>query len=146
MAVDILTEIDINCAREAVASYSADPDNVPNWYKNIKAVDWITEKPLAIGSKIAFRAEFLGKTLSYTYEITELVPPERLVMRTAEGPFPMETQYIWKANGDGTTHMTLRNRGEPKGFSKWVAPLMSMAMRSANRKDLKLLKHILEQG
>jgi len=144
MGVDILTEIDIARPRDDVASYAADPDEVPNWYKNIKAVEWKTEKPLAVGSKIAFIAKFLGRTLSYTYEIVELVPGEHLLMRTAEGPFPMETQYTWTDNGDGTTHMTLRNRGEPSGFSKLSAPLISGAMRRANRNDLLLLKRILE--
>jgi hypothetical protein len=34
---------------------------------------------------------FLGGRLTYTYEITDFTPGERLVMRTAQGPFPMET-------------------------------------------------------
>jgi len=58
----------------------------------------------------------LGRRLAYTYELVEVVPNERLVMRTAEGPFPMETAYTWRALPDGVTSMTLRNRGEPRGF------------------------------
>ena len=38
----------------------------------------------------------------------------------------------------------LRNRGEPSGFSRFVAPLMASQIRRANRKDLQRLKEILE--
>ena len=145
MAVDVLTEIVINRPRDQVASYAADPTHAPEWYMNIESVDWQTAPPVRVGSRMAFVARFLGRRLVYTYEIVDLVPGERLIMRTAEGPFPMETTYTWEAVGDDKTRMTLRNRGEPSGFSKIGAPLMARAMRKANRKDLALLKTLLER-
>ncbi|MEP6653266.1 MAG: SRPBCC family protein [Myxococcales bacterium] len=144
MAVNVVTDIEIACPLGRVASYVADPGNAPAWYVNIKAVEWKTPPPLAVGSRIAFLAQFLGRRLAYTYEIAEFVPGRRLVMCTAEGPFPMETTYTWEESGVGRTRMTLRNRGAPSGFSKIVAPLMSSAMRRANRKDLSRLKALLE--
>jgi uncharacterized protein YndB with AHSA1/START domain len=144
MTVDVVTEITIGRPVEAVAGYAADPANAPEWYVNIESVEWETPPPAVVGSKVAFVARFLGRRLAYTYEFIELVPNERLVMRTAQGPFPMETTYIWSAPTDGTTHMTLRNRGEPSGFSKLAAPFMAAAMRRANRKDLTKLRSILE--
>jgi uncharacterized membrane protein len=143
--VDVLTDIVIDRPRDQVAAYAADPTNAPKWYVNIESVEWKTTPPVKVGSKMAFVARFLGRRLAYTYEITELVPGQRLVMRTAEGPFPMETTYTWEASGGGT-RMTLRNRGEPSGFSKLSAPLMAAAMRRANRKDLAALKTLLERG
>ena len=143
MAVDVVTEITINRSTDVVAAFSADPTNAPQWYKNIESVEWKTDPPVRVGSKVAFLAHFLGRRLAYTYEITEFVPGKRLVMRTAEGPFPMETTYVW-TDVDGATWMTLRNRGEPSGFSKVGAPFMASAMRRANRKDLASLRKLLE--
>ncbi len=146
MSVDVVTEIVIARPRGAVAAFAADPSHVPLWYVNIKSVEWKTPPPAVAGSRIAFVAEFLGRRLAYTYEIVELVPGERLVMRTTEGPFPMETSYTWTDAGEGHTRMTLRNRGNPTGFSAWLTPLMSWMMRRENRKDLARLKMRLEQA
>jgi hypothetical protein len=145
VAVDVLTEIVIDCPRHVVAAFAGDPTRAPQWYFNIKAVEWRTPPPVAVGSRVAFVAHFLGRRLAYTYEIVDLVADTRLVMRTSEGPFPMETTYAWNDTGTGSTRMTLRNRGEPTGFSKVMAPLMASAMRRANRKDLAQLKGLLER-
>lgn len=143
MPVDVLTETLISRPRAEVAAFAVDPSRAPDWYVNIKSVEWETQPPLAVGSRIAFVAQFLGRRLAYTYEIRELVPGERLVMSTAEGPFPMETTYTWE-DAPGGTRMMLRNRGEPTGFSALAAPLMAMMMRRANEADLARLKAVLE--
>jgi hypothetical protein len=145
MNVDIVSDTVINRPREDVATFAADPSRAPDWYVNIKAIEWQTPPPLAIGSRIAFVAHFLGRRLAYTYQIVDFIPGTRLVMRTSEGPFPMETTYTWTSTPEGATRMTLRNRGNPSGFSRLVAPLMASAMRRANRKDLARLKQLLER-
>lgn len=142
--VDVRTEIVIERPLDEVAGYAGDPTNAPQWYVNIQSVEWQTSPPVAIGSRLDFVARFLGRRLAYTYEIVALESQSRLVMRTADGPFPMETTYTWTADGNGRTLMTLRNRGEPSGFSTVAAPMMATAMRRANNKDLARLKRLLE--
>jgi hypothetical protein len=146
MAVDVVVERTIPRPRSEVAAFAADPDNTTSWYANIKAVEWETPRPLEVGSRLAFIATFLGRRLSYTYEIRELVAGERLVMSTAQGPFPMETIYTWEDAGEAATRMTLRNRGAPSGFKKVAAPVMARAMRRAMTKDLERLSAILERS
>jgi uncharacterized protein YndB with AHSA1/START domain len=145
VVVDIVCELEIRRPRAEVAAYAADPDNTTSWYANIKAVEWETPPPLTVGTRLAFIATFLGRRLNYTYEIRELEPGERLVMSTAQGPFPMETTYTWDDAGEGVTRMTLRNRGEPSGFAKVAAPVMARAMRRAMAADLRRLSGILQR-
>jgi Polyketide cyclase / dehydrase and lipid transport len=145
MAVDVVTEIDIDRGRDEVSAFAADPDNATAWYKNIEALEWETAPPVAVGSRIRFRARFLGRALEYTYEVREFVPGERFVMATAQAPFPMETTYTWQDAPGGSTRMTLRNRGEPSGFAAVIAPVMARAMRRANEADLRRLKALLSR-
>lgn len=143
--VDVQAEIHLRVPRADVAAFAASPDNAPAWYRNIFSARWLSEPPLRLGSKVAFTAHFLGRALDYTYEIVELVPGEKLVMRTSQGPFLMQTTYTWSDDGNGT-FMTLRNNGEPRGFSVVAGALMAPMMRRAMRKDLATLKEILETG
>jgi uncharacterized membrane protein len=142
--VKVLTEIIINKPIIEVAEYAINPDNSPEWYVNIKSAEWKTSKPLAVGTQVTFVAHFLGRKLTYTYEVVEMIPNAKLVMRTAEGPFPMETTYTWSAIDNKATKMTLRNEGNPTGFSKAFAPIMANMMRKANNKDLLNIKKIIE--
>ena len=142
--VDVITEINIKCPISKVSEFASNPDNVPKWYVNIHYVEWKTPKPLQLGSQIAFKAKFLGRELAYVYEVVEWIPGKTLVMKTANGPFPMETIYTWHPIDDSTTKMVLRNKGNPTGFSKMFTPFMSTMMRRANMKDLREIKAILE--
>ena len=145
MEVDVVTEIQIARPRSEVAGYASDPDHATEWYRNIKSVEWKSPRPLEVGSRLAFVARFLGRTIAYTYEVKEHIPNERFVMATSEGPFAMETTYAWSDAPGGGTTMSLRNRGMPSGFGKVAAPMMSAAMRRANQADLRRLRAVLER-
>ncbi len=144
MPLDVVTTAEIDRPRAEVAAFASDPDNATAWYQNIASVEWETPRPLAVGSRVAFVARFLGRRLAYVYEVLELEPGSRLVMSTRQGMFPMETSYTFEDIPSGGTRMTLRNRGEAAGFSKVAAPVLAGAMHRANRKDLDRLRHLLE--
>ena len=116
MGVDVTTETVIARPRHEVAAFAIDPDRLPLWYVNIRAVEWKTEPPLRVGTRLALAAQFLRRRLEYVYEVVEHVPGERFVMRAVDGPFAMETIYAWRDAGDHATAMTMRNHGSPAGI------------------------------
>jgi hypothetical protein len=141
--VRVRSVIEIDRPRSEVAAFAIDPARARDWYGDVKDVRW-NGQPVAVGSRLAFVAAFLGKESDYVYEVTELVPAERFAMSRAEGPFPMETVFCWEDVSAGRTRMTLQSSGEPRGLSLLLAPLLRSSMRRSGRKDLARLKNILE--
>lgn len=141
--VDVRASIVIRRSRGVIAAFTSEPLNAPRWYTRIRSAVLDTPPPFAPGSRATFRARFLGRDLEYTYECTVLRVGRELVMGTTEGPFPMETSYRWEDVEDGT-RMTIRNRGNPTGFSRLASPIIAYAMRRAMQQDLENLKLILE--
>ena len=136
MDADVVTDIEIDRPRSQVADYASNPDNATEWYENIKKVEWKSPRPLREGAQVAFEAEFMGNKMEYTYEIAEYIPGEKLVMKTASGPFDMQTKYKFSDTPGGGTKMELSNLAHDPG--------MASAIEEANRKDLARLKSILE--
>lgn len=144
MPVDVVTEIIIDRPLDAVAAYSADPRNAPAWYANIKSASLITPPPVGVGSRVEFRARFLGRNIMYTYDIVEF-SGARFVMQTPDGQTKWVTTYTWESVNSGeATKMTLRNWGEPGVFASVAKPLLVSSMRRATKGSLRRLKEILE--
>ena len=141
VSVDVSCEIVLNAPRAAVAEFAAHPDNATQWYKNINRVAWQSQPELVAGARVSFVAKFLGKELSFVYELAEYAPGEHLKMQMVRGPFPMETHYYWHHAGAGT-RMVLRHCGEPGGVFRLAAPLLVLAMRHATNSDLQELKRV----
>ena len=135
MDVDVAVEAVLPFTPDVVASYAGDPSNAPDWYANIRSVEWLTPPPVALGSRVSFVALFLGRRLAYTYEVVELEPGKMLVMRTSDGPFRMQTTYTWEPVPAGTL-MRLRNCGTPSGFARIARPVVRRAMKRAMNEDL----------
>lgn len=144
MSVDVASQIEIERPAGIVSAYVSDPANATAWHDHIKASSWASAPGPHVGARIAFVVEFLGRRLDFTYEIVEFSPGEKLVMRSVEGPFPMETVYAFEETRDGHTRMTMRNHGQPTGVSKLMTPMIATTLRSASERDLARLKEILE--
>lgn len=142
--VDVSTEIIINLPKEKVTEFAADPGNVPNWCTHIKSVEWNNDAPLRAGAKLVFNEQSMLRQHQHVYEVVEIIPGQKVIMRSHSNGMHMETTVAWQAINENTTCMTLRNRGIPVAFSKPIAPLLKLAIRKASRRNLKQLKKMLE--
>jgi len=138
MDQDVLTNIEIDRPRSEVSDYVSDPENATEWSQNISKAEWRSPKPLSAGSEFAFEATFMDETSEYTYQVTEYVPGESLVMSSTSGPVPMETSYRFSDTPAGGTKVELRSLAPD--------PDVASALEIDNRQDLARLKSILEDG
>ena len=144
--IKVQTEIIINKPIKEVSSFSADPNNEINWYKNLISIQWKTSKPIQLNSKIAYKSKFLGRLLSYTFEVVFYEEQKRIMMKSKEGPFLMTTIYTWSSIDENTTLMKIENQGNPNGFFHLIKPLMPFLVRKSSNESLKKLKEILENN
>jgi uncharacterized membrane protein len=142
--VDVVSAIEIRRPRDEVAAFVCDQDNAPAWNDSVESVEWETAGALGEGSRFTHVSEVLGRRVDYRYDVLELVPGERLVVSTEDGPFPLRTTYAWADGPGGTTTMTLHSYGHPDSFGRLSVPVIAKALRRANHKNLLRLKRLLE--
>jgi hypothetical protein len=142
--VDVTTEIIINLPKEKVAEFVSNPGNAPQWCTHIKSVEW-KEKPLRAGVLIIFNEQIMHRYQQHVYEVVEVIPGQKIVIRTQSNGMMLETTFGWQAVDEDTTCMTLRNRCIP-AFSRALSPLFALTIRNFSRKNLKYLKRLLEHS
>ena len=142
MSIDVPVTAVIDRPAAEVAAYAMDPANDTTWIGGIREVRWVTEPPLRVGSRVRRLAAFLGRPVDYVLEVAELVPGERVVMRSVEAPFPMVVTYTFAAEGD-RTRAGVRVQGGSGPMFRIAGPLMAWQVRRSLRGDLARLGRAL---
>ena len=145
MAIDVAAEISIERPRAEVAAFVTDPANDQTWIKAFTSVESLTDPPTAVGSRVKRVAGFMGRRIDYVMQVVELVPESKLVMQTLQGPFPMTVHYEFEDDGSGTrVRVRVRNEGGSGVIASLFSPLMGWMVNRQVKKDLALLKSVLE--
>jgi uncharacterized membrane protein len=148
VSIDITAEVAIRRPLRDVAAYMIDPAHDPEWIGGVREARMETPPPLAVGSRVARVASFLGRRVEYVNEVVELDPERVLDMRSVRAPFPMRVTYSFepRGDGDGATTTVVRNRvrGAPGGFFAVFGPLLAPMVKRSVQKDLERLRDLME--
>lgn len=143
--VDIRSGVDIECTAAAAWAIIADFSRNPEWQQGMRSCVWITEPPIALGSRYKQEAAFLGKPIRTTFEVVELVDGSSITIDTVEGTFPIKVTRTVEPLGTGDRcRVSAHVRGTPAGIMGLMSPLMAPMVKRSVDGDYKRLKGLLE--
>lgn len=147
--MDVTVSTVLAAPRPLVVRIASDPALAPRWTGNIEATRWHGEPGLVEGARFDLVGRFLRREMVRTYRVVEVVPGERLVLRTERAPFPLETTMTWwdeeLPDGRPGTGMSLRRAGRPHGMTTLGSGAATLGMKRAMRGDLERLRLVLRE-
>ena len=143
MPIDVTAEATIARRREEVAVFAMEAENDTRWIGGISSARRLTDGPTTVGTQVERVAHFLGRRVEYVMEVVELVPGERIVMRSIKSPFPMKVTYSFE-DRDAATVARVRVEGGAEGFYRIASGFMAPAVKRNIHADVKRLKQIME--
>lgn len=144
MSIDVTAEVVVSRDRTEVAAYMADPSLDVEWIGGLREAELLGEPPLAVGSRVARVASFMGRKVEYVNEVVALEPAAKLEMKSVVAPFPMHITYTFEDAGGGATRVRNRVRGGAGRLFSISSPLMAPLVRRNIQRDLERLRDVLE--
>ena len=122
-------------------------ENVPKWNRNAIEVTMLTPGPMRVGSRRRVVARTFGAgTQVNEAEMVELVPNERMVVKSVAGPFVWRALIeFWPAPKGMRLDWTWTFE-RPGGLYGLLNPLLPSLMRREFQRDLEDLKRLMEAG
>jgi hypothetical protein len=140
--LDVTVSQAISAAPGKVAAILFDPERDPDWIGGAKKAEILTpDMPYGVGYRVRRTGGFLGRTFSWTTEITDHEPGRLTRMKYVAGPFQGGVDYSISP-GDGGSVVSVRNYGA----ASFSFPFMASLMRISVAGDLRRLKRIIEAG
>ncbi len=142
MSVNVSTEIIIERDRGSIARFVTDPENDRSWIGGVVEAKRLDDGPIAVGSRVARVARFLGRRIEYTLKVVEQEHERRVVM-TTDSPFPMMVTYEFEDAGSQTL-VRVRVSGQPRGFLRIGGAFLNRMVLGNVTKDLVRLRDRME--
>jgi uncharacterized membrane protein len=143
--IKIETSVQINRPLEEVFAFVTDIDNLPQWAGPVTEAKQISEGPIGVGTTQTQSAQFLGRQMETTQEVTEYVLNKTVATKSTSGPLPMAIHYFFEPVGNGTK-VKFEAELDAKGFFKLAEPIAGRMLQRQTAADAETLKEILETG
>jgi hypothetical protein len=128
---------------QAVFDFIANFENGPAWQSGMTSGHFITPPPLAVGSRYAQEARFMGRPIQTTFEVVTYEPGRLVKIDTISGSFPITITRAVRAQGEGCV-VSATVEGEASGFFKLAEPLLKRQVNVSVEADYRALKALLE--
>jgi uncharacterized membrane protein len=129
---------------EQVFEFVINAENDPLWQTQIQESKATSDGPFGVGTTTAQTAQFLGRRIETTAEITAYEQDRSYAWKSISGPVPGEGQSIFEAVGEGQTKFTIIGDVDVGGFFKLAEPLVARSARRMMETNLANLKDLLE--
>lgn len=142
-AIEISSSVAVDVPPAVAWDVIADFSRNPEWQRGMKSARWVTEPPLAVGSRYVQLAGFLGRDIRSLFEVIELDPGKRVTIDTVEGTFPIAVTRSVTAAGGGCL-VSAEVRGDAGRLFRLVSPLLRAMVKRSVDGDYERLKRLLE--
>lgn len=130
---------------EQVFAFITDTRNTTRWQPLISEARATLEGPAQIGAQVTEVRTFIGRKMESTYEIVELEPNKRMVLKSVGGPFPYKGTITFESLGNATK-VTFEAETETRGFFKLADGMIAGSMRKKWETNLSTAKQVVETG
>jgi uncharacterized membrane protein len=144
--VQVTSEVRIARPADEVFAFIADAENNPTWQDGMRSCRWVTEPPIAVGSRYAQHASFVGRDIESLFEVVALEPDTSITIETIESTFPIRVTRSVEPVGEGSCLVRAGVSGEPGGLFRFASPLLKRMVRRSVRNDYARLVEKLEAG
>ena len=129
---------------EKVFSYVADPNQIPNWRRDVPGISRLSGVP-NVGTTFYEQVNFMGKK-QLLMKVTEYLPNRKLVIEAQSGMPLLPTQsFSFSSSGSGTK-IDLTVTMKVSGIFKLLQPVLPRQLKKIWRGYFKALNENLKTG
>ena len=126
-----------------VAPFFFDAANNTTWQEGMKSCEWTTEPPIAIGSIYEQIAEFRGKPVISTFEVTKYEPGNEIRFESIKSTFPIQvTRRVVPIDGS-SCRVSADVSGDTGGVFRILSFIGKRMVKRSIEKDYdRLVEHL----